>query len=250
MSFQAMTWAVEQPCKNAGQKLVLLMLANCTNHHTGQCNPSHSRLSSECCMGVSTLKGHLAALEEDGFITIIRRQNEGVDLPNQYQLNMRPPRQNSWVGGQELAGGRSESDRPPRSESGYKTGSINQEVETNTPCVPHGGKPDKPARAKSVKQVTAQDLETQGIEPAHAEAWLAIRKAKHLPLTLGAWDLTCKAGADCGLMPPQTVKICIERGWAAFRADWYTQQPQRQQPSRQAPERDYSKTDYGPEGLI
>ena len=104
MSFQAMTWAVNQKCANAGQKLVLLMLANCCNGHTGQCNPSHKRLAEECCMGVSTLKSHLSALEESGLIEVIHKAIDGVSLPNQYMLKLEGV-------GQNLADGGSDSDR-------------------------------------------------------------------------------------------------------------------------------------------
>jgi len=103
MSFQAMTWAMNRPVSNAGQKLVLLMLANHSNFHTGQCNPSHKLLANECAMGVSTLKGHIQALQEFGYLTIIHKYSDGVSLPNQYKLNFEEV-------GQNLAGGGSESD--------------------------------------------------------------------------------------------------------------------------------------------
>jgi len=86
MSFQAMTWAVEQKCKSATQKLVLLMLANHANHHTGQCNPSHKRLADECSMSVSGLKKQLKELDAVGYIKTIRIMKNGVNLPNQYEL--------------------------------------------------------------------------------------------------------------------------------------------------------------------
>jgi hypothetical protein len=88
MSFQAMTWAVNQKTKSSGEKLVLLMLANYCNSQTGQCNPSHKRLSYECSMGISTLKRHLSSLEKDNFLTVIHKFQDGVQLPNQYQLNL------------------------------------------------------------------------------------------------------------------------------------------------------------------
>ena len=103
MSFQAMTWAVDQKCESAGQKLVLIMLANYCNSHTGQCNPSHQRLADECSMGVSTLKGHIARLAEIGVLRIERIVQHGVNLPNQYWLML------GGVG-QNLAGGGSDSD--------------------------------------------------------------------------------------------------------------------------------------------
>ena len=101
MSFQAMAWAVTKPCKNAGEKLVLLMLANYCNTHTGRCNPSHKRMADECSMGVSTLKRHLSSLASAGFIEIVPMSRDGVSLPNQYNIPF---------GGVEFEGSGSKSD--------------------------------------------------------------------------------------------------------------------------------------------
>lgn len=87
MSFQAMTWATAQKLQ-CNQKMVLLMLANRTNHDTGRCDPSHKRLAEDCGLAVATVKRAITALEEAGLIQVIRRTREGVNLPNQYQLNM------------------------------------------------------------------------------------------------------------------------------------------------------------------
>jgi len=127
MSFQAMTWALSQPTSNSGQKLVLLLLANHCNHHTGQCNPSHKLLAEECSMGISTLKTHISVLQEAGYLTIIHKSLDGVSLPNQYKLNL------AGVG-QILAGGGSESD-----------GRVGQNLATNqevkTGIEPKGNQP-------------------------------------------------------------------------------------------------------------
>lgn len=87
MSFQAMTWAVEQELP-ALQKLVLLMLANCSNHHTGQCNPSHDRLAKECGMSKDSVKRAISELAEKGLLDIRRLTRDGVNLPNQYSLKV------------------------------------------------------------------------------------------------------------------------------------------------------------------
>lgn len=136
MSFQAMTWAIEQPVKTSAQKLVLLMMANHANGHTGQCNPSHSRLADECCMSVSSLKVQIKSLEEMGFLTIKRNSQDGVKLPNQYDLNIKATGSGLNLVGQNLpisngAGLKGETPATPvksdsqilaggRSESGYK----------------------------------------------------------------------------------------------------------------------------------
>ncbi|TPQ45802.1 helix-turn-helix domain-containing protein [Burkholderia ubonensis] len=87
MSFQAMTWAVEQDLP-ALQKLVLLMLANCCNAHTGRCDPSHDRLAKECGMSRDSVRRAIAELEKCGLIEIRRQTQNGVNLPNQYLLRV------------------------------------------------------------------------------------------------------------------------------------------------------------------
>ena len=91
MSFEAMTWAVRQSPTNSGQKLVLLLLANHANGHTGQCNPSQNLLAEECCMGLTTLRRHLTDLEELGLIQIEHKYSDNLKRPNQYVLNINTP---------------------------------------------------------------------------------------------------------------------------------------------------------------
>jgi hypothetical protein len=105
MSFQAMAWAVAKPCDNAGEKLVLIMLANHTNGHTGQCNPSHKLLADECSMGVSTLKRHLQGLADKGYISVVAASQDNVSLPNQYLLKLEGVGPNRAGGQSNLDGG-------------------------------------------------------------------------------------------------------------------------------------------------
>lgn len=85
MSFQAMTWAVTQqlPCT---QKIVLLMLANCCNHHTGKCVPKIKTLADECGLSESAVKSSIKNLAEANLIEIVPRFYEGVQLSNSYVL--------------------------------------------------------------------------------------------------------------------------------------------------------------------
>lgn len=87
MSFQAMTWAVEHKLP-ISLKMVLIMLANRTNHDTGRCDPSHKRLAVDCGMSVSTVKRSLEKLEELGLVTTEERKEGLVNLPNQYLLHL------------------------------------------------------------------------------------------------------------------------------------------------------------------
>jgi DNA-binding transcriptional ArsR family regulator len=67
MSVQAMTWAFEQDVE-PNAKLVLLALANRTNHETGVCYPGQALLGRECSMSDRTIRRHLNTLEERGLI--------------------------------------------------------------------------------------------------------------------------------------------------------------------------------------
>lgn len=56
-------------------------------------------------MGVSTLKAHLRELQQAGYLTIIHKSNDGVQLPNQYKLNLDRVGQKLTGGGSDSAGG-------------------------------------------------------------------------------------------------------------------------------------------------
>ena len=88
MSFEALTWAVKQDTANSGQKLVLLMLANYTNPDTGQCNPSQKRLAEKCCMSLASVKRHIEALEEAGFLSVVNNYKNGGLVACQYQIHL------------------------------------------------------------------------------------------------------------------------------------------------------------------
>jgi len=103
MGIKFMAMAIDAKTANSGQKLVLLMLANHCNDHTRQCNPSQKLLAEECSMGLSTLKGHLSALEEAGYLETVNVFKDNIQRPNQYLLK--------FSASQNLA--------TPPSESGY-----------------------------------------------------------------------------------------------------------------------------------
>lgn len=87
MSFQAMTWAVEQDLP-VQQKMVLLMLANHTNSHTGKCDPSLKLLSKECGMSHDSVSKATKILESFGLLQVLRKNYKGVKLHNEYKLLM------------------------------------------------------------------------------------------------------------------------------------------------------------------
>lgn len=123
-----MTWAVEQKLPSS-QKIVLIMLANHTNGHTGLCMPRIKLLAEECGMSEASAKNQIKALAELELITIVPRFKDGVQLPNIYELtgfcpvgqNLAPPGSKFNPGvGQNLA---------------TEPGIFNQEIETKTKSI-------------------------------------------------------------------------------------------------------------------
>ena len=183
MSFQAMSWAVAQKTSNAGQKLVLLMLANYCNSHTGQCNPSHKRLAEECSMGLSTLKGHVAALEAAGLLKIVQKSMDGVSLPNQYELNIG----NTGGVGQNLADGGSESGR-----------GVGQNLATNQEHKP--GREPIPSLTTFERVASPPEFDGENAE--------ALNGRHVVPLAKG-WDLPTPWGEDAealGFKPSDVIR--------------------------------------------
>ena len=88
MSFQAMTWAVEQELP-AMQKIVLLMMANRTGNDNGICYPSHERLAKDCGMEKRSVIRQIEKLETAGLLTVIRSvDDKGMKAVNKYRLHL------------------------------------------------------------------------------------------------------------------------------------------------------------------
>ena len=87
MSFQAMAWAVGQklPSKD---KFVLVMMANYADED-GKCWPSLNRLADDTSMSRSTVQLAIKGLEAAGMLRIERREQDGVNLPNHYYLELK-----------------------------------------------------------------------------------------------------------------------------------------------------------------
>lgn len=66
----------------------------------------------------------------------------------------------------------------------------------------------------------AKDLAAEGVDRQLAADWLALRKAKRLPLTPTAWADTKSEGLKAGLDASQTVAKAVANNWAGFKSSW------------------------------
>lgn len=131
MSMMLMVQAMKTKVGSPGRKLVLLKLADNAND-SGECWPSYQHIADECEMGRSTVKAHIKALEEAGFITVLERN--GGKSSNKFKLHFakgavtkKTPSTRSDSDpvknrpGQDSAATRSDSDPQTRSDSDPRT---------------------------------------------------------------------------------------------------------------------------------
>ena len=85
MSFQAMAWATEQKLPTR-DKFILLMLANYASNEKWDCHPSINTLASDTGMSRDTVMRGIKSLEDAGYLEIVRRMMDGINLPNVYRL--------------------------------------------------------------------------------------------------------------------------------------------------------------------
>ncbi|MFW1676426.1 helix-turn-helix domain-containing protein [Pontibacter sp. JAM-7] len=86
MSAMLMVQAMKAKVGNTASKMVLVKLAECANDDTHQCWPSMQHIADHCEMGKSTVKKHIKALAELGFISVTTR-NDG-NSSNLYTLTL------------------------------------------------------------------------------------------------------------------------------------------------------------------
>lgn len=211
-----MTWATEQslPCN---QKMVLLMLANRTNHDTGRCDPSHKRLAQDCGLSPTAVKSAINKLAEAGYITIHRRKLGDIHLPNQYTLAM------GGVGRQTTEVGR-ETTRGVGRETTTNQEDINQEYNLKKDARPSDTRPvagePEPKKPKPVFNPALIDL-PDWLDRDLWAAWCDERKLRRKPITERAAAMQIKKLAEYrgqGYSPQEVIEHSIAGGYQGLFA--------------------------------
>lgn len=101
---------------------------------------------------------------------------------------------------------------------------------------------DKPLNSPSpkVKKLTTTIERPDGCDEVVWADWLRVRGKN--PLTQTAWAGMTSEASKAGISPAEAVRICAERGWRGFRADWLANDKAKRN-GRYEPE-DLSKQDY------
>jgi len=104
----------------------------------------------------------------------------------------------------------------------YQPASLEKETETEEETEKNKSASDDapPARRRSVQADRPED-----VSPATWEGFVAIRKARRAPLTVGALDGIRAEAAKANVTLEAALLEAASRGWQSFRSDWVQSQP-------------------------
>lgn len=135
MSYQAMTWAIDQELQ-VKEKMVLVVLAHYLNNKTGQCNPSLVRLAKDSGMCKRSVIRAIKELEEKKLIVPVRQKQGLINTSNQYSLAISSDTQSLGVVTHSHKGGDTQSPK-----QGIEQRNKNKEVEQGKKDAPKFQKP-------------------------------------------------------------------------------------------------------------
>ena len=105
-----------------------------------------------------------------------------------------------------------------------------------------GGDQEGTSRKRAAQpsdNLTADDIEAEGVNRQHALDWLKVRAKHKAPLTPTAWDGLKAEALKAGISAAKAVQICAEKSWRGFDSSWdWPGKPQRSAAQDAKAERD------------
>ena len=181
----------------------------------GVASPSLTKICERTCFGRTAVIAAIRWLEDEGLVVADRSNGRhtsySVDLN---AINL-------------FASRSGPSPEPVRlADSNQSASRTNQSASRTIPVRQADTNRHKPSRTVRSNRNTHANLEPEvaevlgQIDPALVADFLAVRKAKRAPLTQTALRVIQVEARKAGLTLDAALRICCERNWQAFRADW------------------------------
>ena len=201
-------WPLQMPMT---AKAVLMSLADNANDH-GECWPSQPYIAMRTCMSDRSVRNAIKWLEGAGYLVVDRSNGRHT----RYTVCPTPePRSTP----------ERDSTPEPRSAQPRKDVPVprNHVPEPRKDVPPNHQEPSLTVRSNRNKNTRARsgsaDLLPDVPENVAAD-YIAIRKAKKAPLTSTAVDGLRREAERAGMSLADVLRLCCERGWIGFKADW------------------------------
>jgi hypothetical protein len=190
-------------------KLVMLALADICNDQ-GDAWPSNRLLTDRTGLCERAIQGSLSRLEKAGHLTrdmrsgrsTVYRLKAGTPAADAPPQQMRPAA--------DAPHPRTTCTPPPQQM--HPTPAADAPITIKEPS-------KEPSRNQKKAAPTSVGCPS-GVDAGHWRDWLASRKGK--PVTQSALDGVAREASAAGLTLAEAVRVCAERSWMGFRADWYS----------------------------
>lgn len=219
MSVDATRWAWSQQI-TATQKLVLLSLADRADENN-LCYPSTKRLESDTGLYRETIFEAIKKMEEMHLLTVKRELGKGNRFTlngvlNRHQTSSDLPTSSKKHTSREMPTPTSREMPTTQSVNADTYQSANADTEPNNE--PKTNLSIEPIQNKQ-KKSTELDL-LKNINTQVAIDFIAIRKAKNLPVTKTALSGIEREAKKLNYSLEEALTICCERGWGGFNSSW------------------------------
>lgn len=220
MSIKVMSLVWDNFNKGGSEKLVMLSMADWCNDKGESLHPSHDAIAKKCCISRSQAVRVVRDLVDQGFLEVIGNKFGGAPgTTKQYRVVISA-----------LTGS---ADATPKVETGstHATGSVDATGSTHAsrrvaPSTETGSTHAtqttiEPPIEPPIKNIAPPALlASLGVTDQTAKDFLLIRKAKRAPLTETALNGIRAEASAAGMSLEDALKMCCERGWQSFKADW------------------------------
>lgn len=211
MSFEVTAWAIRRPIVNKSEKLILIVISDCLNSTTSQCNPSLAYICEFAACSRNCAIAGVKALEKQGYITVTRQHNKSnaYKLITEASAVTEPP---SAVSAPASAASAppSAATVPPEVQSVVPEQGTNQEVIKNKIK-------DNKYRKLDISEIPEELL---GSITEFIDHRINLKK----PLTQEALSRflinVFKAAEDLNICPTLVINETIDAGWQSIKTDW------------------------------
>lgn len=212
-------WPLQMP---PTPKAVLISLADNANDD-GVAWPSLGKICERTCFGKTAVIDAIRWLEVNGYVVADRSNGRHTS----YSVNPNGAKQSASRTG-------SPAEPVRQTDNNQSASRTNQSASRTKPVREADTNRKEPSRTvRSNRQGDAAKVAAEllpGLPENLVADFLAVRKAKKLPLTETAVAGLQREAGKAGMSLESAVRLCCERGWASIRADWIRDQPALESP--------------------
>lgn len=227
MSIKVMSAVFDRYPNGGGEMLLALAIADHAHDDGSSVRPSVKTLAKKTRQSERTVQYQLRKMQDCGWLILVRNTSGKPGDTNVYSINP------EWMTGAKIDGcknctGATDStdgcnSAHRRVQNDAQTGAIAvaPKPSVKQPSVKQPSKkPSDKAPSRSM-HIPASDLVALGVSHQVADDFLTIRKSCKAPLTKTALEGIRNQAEKAGLTLDAALRICAERGWRSFKAEWH-----------------------------